>query len=132
MDSFTVNVPELKLLREYHADTVCWMSRFNDILLNISEREDQHNAVTELTCILKDGASLKIQGLGMCFLFFFFVFCFYFLSLFYFINFKFYFLPKSFVFCFNIKKKKTVDELPLVEVELQKACCREKALKVNS
>ncbi|EXB37360.1 Lysine-specific demethylase 5A [Morus notabilis] len=86
MDSFTVNVPELKLLREYHADAVCWISRFNDILLNISEREDQHNAVTELTCILKDGASLKIQ----------------------------------------------VDELPLVEVELQKACCREKALKARN
>lgn len=85
MDSFTVNVPELKLLREYHAGAVLWRSRFNDILLNISEREDQHNVVAELTCILKDGASLKIQ----------------------------------------------VDELPLVEVELQKACCREKALKAR-
>ena len=72
MDSFTVNVPELKLLREYHADAVLWRSRFNDILLNISEREDQHNVVAALTCILKDGASLKIQGLGMCFFLSFF------------------------------------------------------------
>ncbi|PON84593.1 Autoimmune regulator [Trema orientale] len=83
MDNFTVNVPELKLLRQYHADAVLWISRFNNILLNICEREDQHNVVAELDCILKDGASLKIQ----------------------------------------------VDELPRVEVELQKARCREKALK---
>ncbi|KAF4403837.1 hypothetical protein CsatB_003771 [Cannabis sativa] len=83
MDNFTVNVPELKLLRQYHADASLWISRFKNILVNISEREDQHNVIAELDCILKDGASLKIQ----------------------------------------------VDELPLVEVELQKACCRDKALK---
>ena len=68
MNNFTVNFPELKLLRHYHADAVSWISRFNDILHGISEREDQHNVVAELTCILKDGASLKIQGLDMCYL----------------------------------------------------------------
>lgn len=62
LDKFTVNVPELKLLRQYHADAALWISRFNDILVNIHEREDQHNVVDELNCLLKDGASLRIQG----------------------------------------------------------------------
>ncbi|KAF6162208.1 hypothetical protein GIB67_008337 [Kingdonia uniflora] len=83
---FTVSFPELKLLRQYHCDAVTWTFRFHDILLNIEEREDQHNVVMELTCILKDGASLRVQ----------------------------------------------VDELPLVEVELRKACCRDKALKARA
>lgn len=64
MDNFTVNVPELKLLREYHTDATLWISRFNDIIVNIHEREDQHIVVDELNCILKDGASLRIQGSG--------------------------------------------------------------------
>ncbi|KAL4603864.1 hypothetical protein ACB092_10G153600 [Castanea dentata] len=85
LNSCTVDVPELKLLRQYHSDAVLWISRFNEVLVNISEREDQHNVVDELNCILKDGASLRIQ----------------------------------------------VDELPLVGVELKKACCREKALKAR-
>lgn len=67
MDNFTVNVPELKLLRQYHADAVSWKSRFNNILLNICEQEHQHNVVAELDCILKDGASLRIQGLTFLF-----------------------------------------------------------------
>ncbi|KAL5552082.1 hypothetical protein UlMin_002258 [Ulmus minor] len=85
MDCCTVNVSELKSLRQYYADAVSWLSRFNHILHNISEREDQHNVVAELTCILRDGASLRVQ----------------------------------------------VNELPLVEVELKKASCREKALKAR-
>lgn len=64
LDNFTVNVPELKLLRQYHADATLWISRFNDILVNIHAREDQHNVVDELNCLLKDGASLRIQGSG--------------------------------------------------------------------
>ncbi|XP_050266962.1 lysine-specific demethylase JMJ17 isoform X1 [Quercus robur] len=85
LNSCTVDIPELKLLRQYHSDAVLWISRFNEVLVNISEREDQHNVVDELNCILKDGASLRIQ----------------------------------------------VDELPLVGVELKKACCRKKALKAR-
>ncbi|XP_015896152.3 lysine-specific demethylase JMJ17 isoform X2 [Ziziphus jujuba] len=86
LDNFTVNVPELKLLRQYHADATLWISRFNDILVNIHAREDQHNVVDELNCLLKDGASLRIQ----------------------------------------------VEQLPLVEFELKRACCREKALKARN
>lgn len=62
LDSFVVDVPELKLLKQYRSDAVLWISRFNDVLVNIHEREDQENVVEELNCILKDGASLSIQG----------------------------------------------------------------------
>ncbi|KAG6685054.1 hypothetical protein I3843_12G093300 [Carya illinoinensis] len=85
LNGCTVNIPELKLLTQYHIDAVTWISRFNDVCLNINEREDHHNVVDELSSILEDGASLRIQ----------------------------------------------VDELPLVEVELKKACCRERALKAR-
>lgn len=64
MENFTINVPELQLLRQYHTDAALWISRFNNILVKIHEREDQHNVVDELNCIVKDGASLRIQGSG--------------------------------------------------------------------
>ncbi|XP_044485625.1 lysine-specific demethylase 5A isoform X2 [Mangifera indica] len=83
LDGFIVDAPELKLLKQYHREVVSWTSRFNNIVVNIHERKDQQNVIDELNCILKDGASLRIQ----------------------------------------------VDELPLVELELKKAYCREKALK---
>ncbi|KAK3434357.1 hypothetical protein EUGRSUZ_D01851 [Eucalyptus grandis] len=86
MDSFTVNFPEFKLLREYHMQASTWISRFNSLRVNIGERVDQDNVVEELTNILKDAVSLKIQ----------------------------------------------VSELPLVELELKKACCRAKALQARS
>ncbi|XP_021735832.1 lysine-specific demethylase 5D-like [Chenopodium quinoa] len=82
---FVVNIPELKILQQYHSDTVSWISRFNNILLNINKREDQENVVEELRCIQRDGSELRVQ----------------------------------------------VDELALVDAELSKACCREKALKVH-
>lgn len=68
-DNFTVNVPELKLLRQYYTDAVSWNSHFKAVLMKINEREDQHNVVDELVHILKDGATLKIQGCGKCYLF---------------------------------------------------------------
>ncbi|KAH9719676.1 transcription factor jumonji (JmjC) domain-containing protein [Citrus sinensis] len=83
LGDFTVNMPELELLKQYHSDAIFWIARLNDILVNINGRKDQHNVIDELNCILKEGASLRIQ----------------------------------------------VDDLPLVEVELKKAHCREKALK---
>ncbi|KAK3034555.1 hypothetical protein RJ639_033801 [Escallonia herrerae] len=84
MSGFTVNIPELELLRQYRNDAVSWFSRFNDVVKNIHEREDQESVVEELTCLKRDGALLKVQ----------------------------------------------VDDLPCVEVELKKACCRVKALKL--
>ncbi|KAI3710834.1 hypothetical protein L2E82_40628 [Cichorium intybus] len=60
-DGFTVNVPELKLLRQYQSDAFCWISRFNKILKNVHEREDQENVVDELICLEKDGSLLKVQ-----------------------------------------------------------------------
>ncbi|KAL6182188.1 hypothetical protein ACLB2K_043611 [Fragaria x ananassa] len=60
-DTFSVNVPELKLLRQYHTDVVSWNARLKAVLTKIHEREDQHTVVDELEHILKDGASLKIQ-----------------------------------------------------------------------
>lgn len=60
-DGFTVNIPELKLLREYHRDAVSWVSHVNQVLVDISCREDQENVVEELTSILRDGKLLKVQ-----------------------------------------------------------------------
>lgn len=62
-DGFTVNVPELKLLRQYQSDALYWISRFNNILKNAHEREDQENVFDELICLEKDGSLLKVQGL---------------------------------------------------------------------
>ncbi|KAI4315412.1 hypothetical protein L6164_028225 [Bauhinia variegata] len=84
-DSFTVDIPELRLLRQYYADAISWVSHFNGVLGTVHERENLDNAVDILKQILEDGLSLKFQ----------------------------------------------VDELPLVEVELKKAYCREKALKAH-
>ncbi|TKY70948.1 Lysine-specific demethylase 5B [Spatholobus suberectus] len=84
-DNFIVDVPELKLLRQYHSDAVSWVSHFNDVLGRVHMQRDQHNAVDELKSIFEEGLSLKIQ----------------------------------------------VDELPLVEIELKKANCREKAVKAH-
>lgn len=62
LNACTVDIPELKLLRQFHMDALLWITRFNDVLVNINEREDHHNIVDELKSILEDGASLKIQG----------------------------------------------------------------------
>lgn len=66
-DSFTVEIPELKLLRQYHTDAVSWDARLKAVLMKVPEREDQQNVVDELEHILKDGAILNIQGLGNAF-----------------------------------------------------------------
>ncbi|KAL5098856.1 hypothetical protein RYX36_003183 [Vicia faba] len=84
-DSFTVDVPELRLLRNYHSDAVSWVSHFNDVLGKVHRQGDHHNAVDELKSILEKGFSLKIQ----------------------------------------------VDELHLVEIELKKANCRQKASQAH-
>ncbi|KAG9145128.1 hypothetical protein Leryth_008916 [Lithospermum erythrorhizon] len=60
-DGFTVNIEELNLLRQYHAETIAWVTRVNNVLMNIHEREDQEFVVDELTNIYKDGLSLKIE-----------------------------------------------------------------------
>ncbi|XP_022159885.1 lysine-specific demethylase 5A isoform X2 [Momordica charantia] len=60
-NSFAVNIPELKLLRQYHNDAVSWNARLNTVLVNVHEREDQHNVIEELNCILRDGLSLTIK-----------------------------------------------------------------------
>nr|XP_043640227.1 lysine-specific demethylase 5D isoform X2 [Erigeron canadensis] len=60
-DGFTVNVLELKLLRQYQSDAFDWISRFHNVVKNINEREDQENVVNELKCLQKDGSLLKVQ-----------------------------------------------------------------------
>lgn len=64
--SFAVDVPELKLLRQYHSDAVSWVSHFNDVLGRVQMQEDQNNAVDELKSIFEEGLSLKIQGIERC------------------------------------------------------------------
>ena len=130
MDSITVNIPKLKLLRQYHGAAVSWISHFNDVCVNIHEREDQENVVDELKCILKQGLSMIIQGLplGMCIYLFIYV---YYILYFIFKNSccsLSWFLYGSGVWSFY----QAVDELPLVEVELKKAYCRKEALQVFS
>ncbi|KAL9242822.1 hypothetical protein vseg_016785 [Gypsophila vaccaria] len=80
---FVVNIPELKLLCQYHSDTISWISRLKHALLNVHAREDHESVVEDLRCIQKDGLQLRVE----------------------------------------------VDELALVESELKKATCRQKALK---
>lgn len=60
-NGFAVNIPELKLIRQYHDDVVKWNARLNAVMVNVHEREDQHNVIEELNCILRDGLSLKIK-----------------------------------------------------------------------
>lgn len=63
-DGFTVSIPELKILRGYCRDAVSWISRVNQVLVDIHCREDQENVVDELTSILRDGKLLKVQGMA--------------------------------------------------------------------
>ncbi|XP_008437262.1 lysine-specific demethylase JMJ17 isoform X3 [Cucumis melo] len=60
-NGFAVNIPELKLIRQYHDDVVKWHARLNAVLVNVHEREDQHTVIEELNCILRDGLSLTIK-----------------------------------------------------------------------
>ncbi|CAM8881009.1 unnamed protein product [Rhodiola kirilowii] len=85
MNGFIVNIHELELLRQYHAEALSWTCHLNNVRQNIHEREDYENIVTELKKLLEDGMMLHIP----------------------------------------------VNELPLVEVELKKACCLEKASKAS-
>ncbi|KAK8342073.1 hypothetical protein V6Z12_A08G206800 [Gossypium hirsutum] len=61
MASFSVNIPELALLKQYQIDASLWITKLNDILINIHQREDQQSVIDELNRILEDGESLKIQ-----------------------------------------------------------------------
>ncbi|XP_074264811.1 lysine-specific demethylase JMJ17-like [Silene latifolia] len=83
--TIVVDIPELKLLCQYHSDTVSWISRLKHVLLNGHATEDQESVLEDLRCIQKDGLKLRVQ----------------------------------------------VDELALVDNELKKASCREKALRVR-
>ncbi|XP_058076312.1 lysine-specific demethylase JMJ17-like [Magnolia sinica] len=60
-DNFTVNIPELKLLRQYHSDALSWIHRFHESLVNIQDREDYNLIVEELTSILEAGELLRVH-----------------------------------------------------------------------
>ncbi|CAH2048157.1 unnamed protein product [Thlaspi arvense] len=60
-DSFSVNIPELNILRQYHVDTLSWISRFNDTMVDVREGKDQRKLIRDLSSLLQDGASLAIQ-----------------------------------------------------------------------
>ncbi|KAF8116143.1 hypothetical protein N665_0020s0007 [Sinapis alba] len=81
---FSINIPELDILRQYHVAALSWMSRFSDTMVDVCEGKDQRKLISDLSSLLHDGASLGIQ----------------------------------------------VEGLPLVDVELKKASCREKARTV--
>ncbi|KAE8672486.1 lysine-specific demethylase 5A-like isoform X2 [Hibiscus syriacus] len=61
MTSFSVNIPELRVLKQYQIDASFWITRFNGIMININQREDRQSVIDELNCLLEDGESLKIQ-----------------------------------------------------------------------
>ncbi|KAK1265891.1 putative lysine-specific demethylase JMJ14 [Acorus gramineus] len=92
VDNLTFSIPELKLLRQYHCDALSWSARVHDVIISINDREDHENIVQELTCLFREGESLRVQGYLL----------------------------------------ETVDELPLLESELKKSSCRQKAMKVLS
>ncbi|EOA34589.1 hypothetical protein CARUB_v10022146mg [Capsella rubella] len=83
-DNFSINVPELTILRQYYVENLSWISCYNDIMVDVRDGKDQQKLISDLSSLLQDGASLDIQ----------------------------------------------VEALPLVEVELKKASCREKARMV--
>lgn len=62
MASLSVNIPELALLKQYQIDASLSITKFNDVMINIHQREDQQSVINELNRILEDGESLKIQG----------------------------------------------------------------------
>ncbi|XP_071692833.1 lysine-specific demethylase JMJ17 [Rutidosis leptorrhynchoides] len=60
-DGFTVNVPELKLLRQYQRDASDWISCFNNIVNDVHEREDPDSVIDELRSLERNGSLLKVQ-----------------------------------------------------------------------
>ena len=46
----------------YQIDVSLWITRFNDTMTNVHQREDQQNAINDLNRILENGQSLKIQS----------------------------------------------------------------------
>lgn len=121
-DSFSINIPELNILRQYHVDTLSWISRFNDIMVEVREGKDQRKLISALSSLIHDGASLGIQG-------FTFILRHSFTGV----------LSGSTYICAVMHNDsltlttlfEIVEGLPVVEVELKKASCREKAQTVN-
>lgn len=62
-DSFNINIPELNILRQYHVETLSWISRFNDVMADVREGKDQRKLINDLSSLLQDGSSLGIQGI---------------------------------------------------------------------
>ncbi|KAK4422610.1 Lysine-specific demethylase 5A [Sesamum alatum] len=60
-EDFTVNIPELELLKKYYTDTISWISRVDLVLMNVHQREDQEKVVDELTSIQREGLLLQVQ-----------------------------------------------------------------------
>ncbi|GJW80684.1 lysine-specific demethylase 5D isoform X1 [Tanacetum coccineum] len=46
---------------QFQSDAFDWLSRFNEIVKNAHDREDQENVVNELVFLEKDGSLLKVQ-----------------------------------------------------------------------
>ncbi|XP_047341100.1 lysine-specific demethylase 5B [Impatiens glandulifera] len=61
LDGFSVNIPELELLRKKHNSAVSLISRFKVVLDNIQEREDQEHIVDELDNIQRERALLDVE-----------------------------------------------------------------------
>lgn len=118
----SINIPELNILRQYHVEALSWISRFNDTMIDVREGKDQQKLISDLSSLLHDGASLGIQGLTFIPRHSFAVS---------------YLVPSCFCVAMHnhsltlIKVSEIVEGLPLVEVELKKASCREKARTVN-
>ncbi|KAK4400820.1 Lysine-specific demethylase 5C, partial [Sesamum angolense] len=60
-EDFTVNIPELELLKKYYTDTISWISRVDLALINVHQREDQEKVVDELNSIQREGLLLQVQ-----------------------------------------------------------------------
>lgn len=57
------SIPELNLLKQRHSGACSWVNHANNILGKLYARSDYHNVIEELTVILKDGESLRVEGM---------------------------------------------------------------------
>ncbi|XP_057817430.2 lysine-specific demethylase JMJ17 isoform X1 [Cryptomeria japonica] len=60
-EQFNVIIPELELLRQYKHSALSWMERCHNILDSIHKNIDYSKAVEDLTALLAEGRTLKVQ-----------------------------------------------------------------------
>lgn len=60
-EDFHISIPELHLLRQYKCNALSWIERCHSILDNAHEEIDYSNVVEDLTSVLSEGRTMRIQ-----------------------------------------------------------------------